>query len=299
MGLNLSDQELFELLCGLIVLLLSVYGLYFLVRMLERTREGFDIGTAIVVAFGLRVLAAVGLGQLSIARDLRGGDEVLFLTQAGDLAQTPLGGAESLDTLISELHVFLFSIHTRALSAEAPEFVLRAEMVAFSVIGIILLAAAVYELAGPRPALIAAWILALEPANIFFSSLLHKEPLMYLAEGLVVFGGALLWKRGKMVALVPMVLGCLIAMATGPYAGWFLTAAAAAVVLHASLTRQRGLRSIALTTTCVVLIGLAVPVVWDASSDKELEQLQLSQDANVADGANLSLERVDYSRART
>ena len=39
---------------------------------------------------------------------------------------------------------------------------------------------------------------------------------MYLAEGLVVFGGALLWKRGKMVALVPMVLGCLIAMATRP-----------------------------------------------------------------------------------
>ena len=28
---------------------------------------------------------------------------------------------------------------------------------------------------------------------------------------------------------------------------------------------------------------------------QELEQLQLSQDANVADGANLSLERVDYS----
>jgi len=36
-------------------------------------------------------------------------------------------------------------------------------------------------------------------------------------------------------------------------------------------------------------------VVWDASSDKKLEELQLSQDANAADGANLSLERVDYS----
>ena len=65
-------------------------------------------------------------------------------------------------------------------------------------IGIVLLSAAVYELAGPRPALIAAWILALEPANIFFSSLLHKEPLMYLAEGLVAFGGAVLWKRGNL-----------------------------------------------------------------------------------------------------
>jgi hypothetical protein len=294
-GLNLSDQELFELLCGLIVLLVAVYGLYALVRILERSRDGFAIGKAVVVAFGLRLLAAVGLGQLAIARDLRGGDEVLFLDQAGDLAQTPLGGAESLEKLTSELHVFLFSIHSRALSLEVPEFVLRTEMVTFSVIGIVLLAAAVYELAGPRPALIAAWILALEPANIFFSSLLHKEPLMYLAEGLVIFGGAVLWKRGKMVALLPMVLGCLIAMATRPYAGWFLTAAAAAVVLHASLTRQRGLRSIALTTTCVVLIGLAVPVVWDESSDQSLSELQQSQDANASDDSNLSLERVDYS----
>ena len=135
--------------------------------------------------------------------------------------------------------MFLFSIHTRALSAEAPEFVLRAEMVAFSVIGIILLAAAVYELAGPRPDR------RLDPGPRAGQHLLLEPPpqgpLMYLAEGLVVFGGALLWKRGKMVALVPMVLGCLIAMATRPYAGWFLTAAAAAVVLHASLTRQRGL----------------------------------------------------------
>ena len=31
------------------------------------------------------------------------------------------------------------------------------------------------------------------------------------------------------------------------------------------------------------------------SSDEKLEELQQSQDANAADGANLSLERVDYS----
>ena len=97
-------------------------------------------------------------------------------------------------------------------------------MVTFSVVGIVLLAAAVHELAGPKPALIAAWILAIEPANIFFSSLLHKEPIMYLAEGLVVYGGALLWQRGKLVALLPMIFGCLLAVATRPYVGWFLMA---------------------------------------------------------------------------
>ena len=168
-------------------------------------------------------------------------------------------------------------------------------MITFAVVGIGLLGAAVYELAGARAARIALWILALEPANIFFSSLLHKEPLMYLAEGLVVYGGAVLWKRGNLTALFPMILGCLIATATRPYVGWFLTAAAAAVVLHASLTRQRGLRSFALTTTCVVLIFAFIPIVWEQSSDTKLKELQASQDANATDSASLSLERVDYS----
>jgi 4-amino-4-deoxy-L-arabinose transferase-like glycosyltransferase len=118
---------------------------------------------------------------------------------------------------------------------------------------------------------------------------------MYLAEGLVAFGGAVLWKRGKLVAILPMILGCLIAMATRPYVGWFLTGAAAAIVLHASLTRQRGLRSFALTATCVLLVVALVPVVWDQSSNEKLKELQLSQNANARDDSNLSLERVDYS----
>jgi hypothetical protein len=172
---------------------------------------------------------------------------------------------------------------------------LRVEMVLFATLAVALLSAAAYELAGARAAVIVAWILALEPANIFFSSLLHKEPLMYLAEALVIFGGAVLWRRGNVTALAPMVAGCLIAMATRPYAGWFLTAAAAAVVLHASLTRQRGLKSFALTALCLGLIVAAIPVVWNASSDENLKDLQASQDANVADDANLGLEAVDYS----
>jgi hypothetical protein len=293
--LNLTDSELYEALCVTIALLLAIYALVWLVRRLERSREGFDIRRQIAIAFSLRLGAALALGQLSIARDLRGGDEVTFMQNAHDISAMPIGGADSLDALISAFHTFLFSVHFRVLDSTPPDLLLRTEMVFFSTIGIALLSAAVWELAGPRPARLVAWFLALEPANIFFSSLLHKEPLMYLAEGLVVFGGALLWKRGKLTAIAPMVVGCLLAMATRPYVGWFLTAAAAAVVLHASLTRQRGLRSLALTTTCVVLIVAFIPVVWDKSSDENLRELQQSQDANAADTANLSLERVDYS----
>jgi len=292
----MTDQGLYEFLCVAIVLLASSWLLAWIVKRLMRTREGFAIAKPITIAFGVRILAAIGLGQLAIARDLRGGDELTFLARAETASGLPFSDSFSIDQLTSELHTFLFQLHYRIFDIAPPEMMLRVEMVFFATVGVALFAAAVYELAGPKPALIAAWILTLEPANIFFSSLLHKEPLMYLAEGLVAFGGAVLWKRGHILALLPMILGCLIATATRPYVGWFLTAAACAVVLHASLTRQRGLRSLALTCLCVIGIVAFIPVVWDKSSDESLTELQQSQDANAADiTANLSLERVDYS----
>lgn len=293
--MTLTDTDLYQALCVTIALLGAIYLLTWVVRRLKRSREGLDIGRQVAIAFGLRWLAAVALGQLSIARDLRGGDELRFMSDAKDIAAQSLSSPDSVDALTSQFHTFWFSLHFRVLDGAPPELLLRTEMVLFSTVGLALLCAGVWELGGPRPARIAAWILALEPANIFFSSLIHKEPLMYLAEGLVVFGGAVLWKRGKLTALIPMVIGCLLAMATRPYVGWFLTGAAAAVVLHASLTRQRGLRSLALTCTCAVLAVAFIPVVWNQSSDQKLTELQQSQNANSADGANLSLERVDYS----
>ena len=56
---------------------------------------------------------------------------------------------------------------------------------------------------------------------------------MILATGLVVYGGAVLWRRADLRALMPMVLGCLIGLATRPYAAWFLVVAAALITLHA------------------------------------------------------------------
>jgi hypothetical protein len=292
----LSDQNLYELLLVLIALLAGSYALFFAVRTLRGSRPGFAVGAPIAIAFGVRVIVAVGLGQLSVAQELRGGDEQTFLDRAEVVSTLPLGGADSLDKLTSELHVFLFSGHMRILDPAPPGDMLRVEMITLAVLGILLLSAAVYELAGRRAGIIAAWVLALEPTNVFFSSLLHKEPLMYLAEGLVVFGGALLWKRGDLRSLVPMVLGCLLAIATRPYVGWFLVVAAAAVVLHASVVRQRGIRSMTLLAVVVLLAAAFVPVAWDETSDANLRALQESQDANAEnEEANLSLERVDYS----
>jgi hypothetical protein len=291
----ISDKSIFSAECEIIAMLAGIGILFWLLRRLRESRPDLSIAKPVMAAFGLRLVAAVALGQLSAAQRLRGPDELTFLARADDVSRLPLTGPDSLNMLTSQLHTFLFSLHDRVLGSP-PQLMLRVEMITFSVIGVTLLAAAVYELAGARPALIAAWVLALEPTNVFFSSLIHKEPLMYMAEGMVAFGGAVLWKRGKLYALAPTILGCLIALATRPYVGWFLAAAAALVFLHAGLTRLQGFRSLAVVVGMVALIGAFVPVFLHASSKQNLTLLQQSQDANASDKqANLSLERVDYS----
>ena len=294
--MSISDTMIYETECVLIALGIGAYAIWLVLAAIRRTHPDLHIGRPVFVAFAVRVLAAAAVGQLAIAGQLRGGDERTFLGNADEIAAQPLGSEDSMEALTSEFHTFLFSLHDRIFEPAPPDLMLRVEMIAFSVLGLALVAAAVHELAGPRASRITAWVIALEPAHIFFSSLLHKEPLMFLAEGAVVYGGAVLWKRGKLVGLVPIVLGCLVATATRPYVGWFLAAAATIVVLHASLTRQQGMRALALAGTAIALIVAFFPTVWDASSDESLASLQASQDANAAnDEANLSLERVDYS----
>src|SRR4051812_41648532 len=290
-----SETQVYQNECVLIALAGSILLLVFLMRYLRRAHPGLLIGNAVAVAFGLRVIAALGLDQTPIARELRGGDELLFLSQAQGISNWDLVSTANVDALTKHFHYFFFSLNYRVFDL-VPQMMLRMEVIAFSVAGLALMAAAVHELAGPRPARIAAWILALEPASIFFSGILHKEPFMFLAEGLVAYGGAKLWKRGDFRALVPMVLGCLIATATRPYVGWFLAAATAIVMLHAGLRRNSASTSFALVTVVVVLMGAFIPVVWNASSKQKLSSLQQSQDANASDSnANLALERVDYS----
>jgi hypothetical protein len=292
---TLSDVALFKAECAIVAILGGGAVIAWLLRRLRETRPDLSIATPIAVAFGLRLLAVFAVGQLSIARTLRGGDELAFQAHAEYATHFPITGHYPMQLLTQELNSFVIALNDRLLGS-APDLMLRAEMITFSVVGITLLSAAVYELAGPRPALIAAWLLALEPTNIFFSSLIHKEPLMYMAEGMVAFGGAVVWKRGKIYGLVPTVAGCLIALATRPYVGWFLAAAAALVFLHAGLTRLHGLRALAVTIGMIAVIGALVPIFLQKTSQENLKSLQISQNANASDrSSNLSLERVDYS----
>jgi hypothetical protein len=280
----------------MVAFLLGAFFLAFVLRRLKRHQPGLAISTAVWVAFLLRVLVALGLDQTPIARELRGGDEIIFLSQAQSLAHWDLASTASTDALTSHFHWFFFSFNFR-LFHPPPDMMVRFEVIALAVAGLAFLAAAAYELAGKRAALITAWVLAFEPSNVFFSGILHKEPFMLLAEGLAAYGGARLWRRGDYRALVPMIIGCLLATATRPYVGWFLAAATAVVIFHASVRRNAASTSFVMGAVMLALMGAFIPTVWNASSTKNLTAtLQHSQDANARDAdANLSLERVDYS----
>jgi hypothetical protein len=293
--LGVTDQSLHDWLAGLVTLCAVAWLLYLLLKWLRRTRPGFAIGTPIAVAFGLRVLASIAVSSTGIASTLRGGDELFFLGNAEKISNTPFLGADWTEALTEKLFEFVFA--GQLLALDAPDTALRITQAGIAVAGLILLAVAVYELAGPRAAVIAAWVLAVEPTNVFFSTLLHKEPNMILAGGLVAFAGARMWKTADVRYLWPIVLGCLIAVATRPYAGWFLIAAGAAITLHVGIrARTEGARSLTLVAIVVLFGAISAPTVWEASTDESLEtNVQASQDANASDDSNLKLESVDFS----
>ncbi len=290
------DHAVRDVIVTLITILAVAYVLYLTLGWLRRRRPDFAIGAPVAVAFALRIMVAV-LVAVSPFGDLGASDETSFLVEA-DLVIDPAPATLSwLDALTNRLHVFAFASQFYVL--DSPDVALRILQGGIAVAGMILLAAAVYELAGSRAALIASWVIAVEPSNVLFSVVLHKEPNMMLAGGLVAFGGAMLWKRGTISALLPVAVGCLIAGATRPYAGWFLIAAAAAITLHAGVRywNRAAFRSLVLLSAVGMLAALALPFVVRAASGEQLSALQEHQEATVAadSGSPLDLEQVDYS----
>jgi hypothetical protein len=294
--LPLTDQSIHSTLVTLMTIVLLGGTLAFLVSRLAGSRPGFATGRPVAFAFAIRVVGAGLISLTPVAQTLRGGDEFTFLDRATRVARTPFGSTDWTHVLLTELHVFVLAVQHYVF--DSPELALRVTQVGIAVIGLVLLAAAVYELVGARASVLAMWLLALEPASIFFSSLLHKEANLMLAIGLVALGGAKVWKRQEISGLIPIVFGCLIAVATRHYAGWFLIAASAATVLHAGLRAENraAIRSLSLVAMVVLFGAVAAPTVLSASTNESLEKnLQQSQEANTSDNSNLKLEQVDFS----
>jgi hypothetical protein len=294
--LPLTDHNIHSILVIGTMVGLAGGAIALLVGWLHRSRPGFELGPPALAAFAVRVIAASLISLTPIASTLRGGDETTFLNHAQHIVESPPASGEWTHALLNELHVYFFAVQDYVF--ESPELAMRVGQVGIAVVGLVLLAAAVYELAGPKASAMAMWLLAFEPASMFFSSLLHKEANMMLAIGLVALGGAKIWKRGDPRSLGLVVAGCLIAVATRHYAGWFLIAAGAATVLHAGLRAENraAIRSLSLVAMVVLFAAVAAPTVLRASTNESLEKnLQGSQEANAKDNSNLKLEQVDFS----
>ena len=121
-----------------------------------------------------------------------------------------------------------------------------------------------------------------------------------LATGLVVFGGARIWRQLKPAGVLLMATGGAVGVATRPYAGWFLVAAAVFLTLHAAARNfdQRG-PAIAMLLGVVAVIAIATPTLLHKTTTQSLSHLQASQTANAqaagTAGNNLALEQVNFS----
>lgn len=286
----------------LVVLLVS-YVLAFVIRRLRRRRPDFRIGRPLIVGLGLRLLAVAAINATSIQSQLRGGDEDTFLAFARALATTPLGrgflphGSFQLQTVAFAVQIKLADLNATAL---------RVTQIGVAMLGLVLILAAVHDLAGGRASRLAAWLFAVEPASLFFNSGLSKEPMMVLATGLVLFGGTKIWHRLDLTGFLLCALGGLIAIETRSYAGWFLVSAAVLLTLHAALRRlDRPLRAMPIVYAVALIAFLATPTLLSITSHASLQRLQQAQDyttgpqADTGSGGpnsdNLALEQVDFS----
>src|SRR4029079_15071622 len=120
-------------------------GLWMLVRTLERDREGFAIGIAVATAVAVRVIASTAVSLTSIERFLRGGDEVAFLNISSNIAHMAFGSPQWTGALTGNLYEFIFA--TQIGLFDSPSQAMRVAQIGIAVAGLVLLSAAVYELA--------------------------------------------------------------------------------------------------------------------------------------------------------
>ncbi len=296
-----QHSALSTVLAGLLV----AYGLYFVVRTLGRVHPGLAIGLPVALGFAARLLTVAAVDGTGLSASLRGGDETTFLTDAKELASLQLFSPQLItDIKTYGLHVGAFAGQIKLL--DFPPTAMRIVQIGIALAGLLLLVAAVHELAGPRAGRVASWVLMLEPAGVFFNSALHKEPLMLLASGLVVYGAARIWSKLDLAGIAIAAVGGAMAVLTRPYAGWFLVSGTVLLILHAALRRvDRPLRAMPLIYAVVLVGFLVTPTLLQVSSAENLQALQAAQDANTdrqaaeesegANSNNLALEQVDYS----
>jgi hypothetical protein len=295
---NPYDTGFDRFLVMVAVLLLWGLVLLALVRFFRRGRPGLAVGWPIAVGYLVRVLAIPAVAATGFGQSLRGGDEIRFISQAHSIAAN--GFSSSLWNPFGYYHLYQIVFAFQLKFGEFTVATMRLTEVGLAMLGTALIVVAVFDLAGARAARLTAWLLAIEPASAFFSQLLHKEPYMMLATGLVVFGGTKIWKQLSFGGVILMAMGCVVAIATRPYVGWFLTSAAVFLAMHAAVRnlKQSG-RAFTMLLGVAAVLAVGVPFALQKTTKQSLKTLQISQTANAqaagTSGNNLALEKVDFS----
>jgi hypothetical protein len=290
-----SDRALSNVLGFTLLVAAGAWVVYMVLRSLRSRRPDFKVGAPILLGGVGRMFVLAFVGLTGAGSGLRGADELTFMEHATALAHTPFGTADWFTSATGHLNEFLMAVQLKVFNASMDS--MRVTQVVLTMLGLLWLCAAVYDVAGPRAARFAAWLMMLEPANLFFSSILHKEPLMYFATGLVALGCVRMWRDMDAWGLSLMTIGCYVAITTRPYAGYFLLAGAVFSSLHAALAQLGGRRTRAVPLLIAITAGIALATgPLQRISDKELARLQSSQSATTsALRGNLSFEPLDYS----
>jgi hypothetical protein len=289
-----DDSSLFENLCLVLWAFVLGWGGVLLYRLLRRSRPNLGVGMPLVLGAAIRVAVAASVSLTSYGAILRGPDEQTWLENASAVTREGPFSELGIDELTTSFHVWIIAVQN--VIGPVPELSLRMVQIAFAMAGVLLIVVAVHDLAGVRAARLAAWLLALEPSGVFFSGVLLKEPILLFAGGLAAYGGTRIWRRGGLNGVGIMVAAGAVAVATRPYAGWFLVTACVLIAFHAALRHlPRRPSGTIVGVGFVILLSVSTPLLAQLSSEESLSKLQSSQDANASDESNLRLDRVDYS----
>lgn len=289
-----DDRLLYDVLVGAFAILALGWLVVGLTRVTASQRPGLRLGPMLAVAALARLATAGLFAAVPALRPIRGPDEVLWLKLADELVGDPGALGDMPRALVGNLHVAYIAV-VELLFDPTSDYPLRVGQIAVSLAAITVVSVAVADLAGPRAGLVTGWILALEPNNVFFSGILHKEALVLLGESVVLLGCVRMAQRRDAAAVLLMALGVTITGMTRPYVGAALAVACLAICLHAALRplNPGHKRAPRLAIAVGVAVGIALLVAPSPSS--VLNRLQSSQNANATDASNLRLKPVDYS----
>jgi hypothetical protein len=286
------DPRLPPWLATVILLVAVVGGLYALCRALRRRRPALQIGAPVAVALLARLGCVALFSTVHSLSAARGPDENQFLITARALAGDP-GSIGSLPgALVGKLQIWMMTAQIE-LFGNVGDIPLRVTQVGIAVAALSVLAAAVSDLGGPRAGMIAAWLLALEPGNVFFAGILHRDSGVLLAEALAALGGVRMLQVGDRRAIGLLVTGVIAAVLLRPQIGAAL--AIVAVLLASQAAIQRGDLRRRKATAAIVAAALAAVVIGVAGASSPVLRRLQKQQTEDATQSNLKLEPVDYS----